>query len=62
MSGHTGRNGAAEAPEVQGAHEHVAERVHLVLLRQGVPYEVERKVCAQCNEVLAETAVKRASA
>jgi len=62
MSGHTGTNGAAKAPEVKGTHEHVAERVHVVLLRKGVPYEVERKVCTACNEILAETPLKRASA
>ena len=62
MSGHTGKNGAAGAPEATGTHEHVAERVHIVLLRKGVPYEVEREVCADCHEVLAETPLKRASA
>jgi hypothetical protein len=62
MSGHTGRNRAVGAPEGQGAHEHVTERVHVVLLRKGVPYEVEREVCAACDEVLTERPLKRASA
>ena len=61
MSGHPGRNGAAKAPEVKGTHEHVAERVHVVLLRQGVPYEVEREICVDCRAILAETPLKRAS-
>ena len=61
MSGHTGRNGAAGAPEGQGTHQHVTERVHVVLLRQGVPYEVEREICIDCSAILAETPLKRAS-
>lgn len=43
-------------------HEHVAKRVHVVLLRAGVPYEVERRVCTGCAHVLGERPVKRAAA
>ena len=43
-------------------HEHVAKRVHVVLQRAGVPYEVEQQVCADCSRVLDETPVKRATA
>ena len=43
-------------------HEHVAKRVHVVLQRAGVPYEVERQVCTDCSRVLDEKPVKRAPA
>ena len=43
-------------------HEHVAKRVHVLLLRAGVPYEVERQVCTGCRRILDETPVKRAAA
>jgi len=34
----------------------------VVLQRAGVPYEVERQVCADCNRVLDEKPVKRTAA
>jgi NMD protein affecting ribosome stability and mRNA decay len=43
-------------------HEHVAKRVHVLLQRAGVPYEIEQQVCASCSRVLAEKPVKRAAA
>jgi hypothetical protein len=43
-------------------HEHVAKRVHVVLQRAGVPYEIEQQVCAACARVLDEKPVKRAAA
>ena len=43
-------------------HEHVAKRVHVVLQRAGVPYEVEQQVCTGCSRVLDEKPVKRATA
>ena len=43
-------------------HEHVARRVHVLLQRAGVPYEVERQVCTDCSRVLDEKPVKRAAA
>jgi hypothetical protein len=43
-------------------HEHVAKRVHVLLLRSGIPYEVEQQVCAGCSRVLDEKPVKRAAA
>ncbi|HEY3182484.1 MAG TPA: hypothetical protein VGJ77_06605 [Gaiellaceae bacterium] len=42
-------------------HEHVA-KVHVLLQKAGVPYEVEQKVCADCARVLDETTVRRAAA
>ena len=43
-------------------HEHVAKRVHVLLQRAGVPYEVEQQVCTGCLQILAEKPVKRAAA
>jgi NMD protein affecting ribosome stability and mRNA decay len=43
-------------------HEHVATRVHVLLQRAGVPYEIEQQVCADCRRVLDEKPVKRAAA
>jgi NMD protein affecting ribosome stability and mRNA decay len=43
-------------------HEHVAERVHVLLQRAGIPYEIERQVCTSCSRVLDEKPVKRAAA
>jgi hypothetical protein len=43
-------------------HEHVAKRVHVLLQRAGVPYEMERQVCEGCLRVLDEKPVKRAAA
>jgi len=43
-------------------HEHVAKRVHLLMQRAGVPYEIERQVCTSCARVLDEKPVKRAAA
>jgi hypothetical protein len=43
-------------------HEHVAKRVHVLLLRAGVPYEIEQQVCQACARILDEKPVKRAAA
>jgi NMD protein affecting ribosome stability and mRNA decay len=43
-------------------HEHVAKRVHVLLQRAGVPYEVEQQICTSCARILGETPVKRATA
>ena len=43
-------------------HKHVAKRVHVLMQRAGIPYEVERKVCADCARVLDETTVRRTAA
>jgi hypothetical protein len=44
------------------AHEHVSKRVHVLLQRSGVPYEIEQQVCTACARVLDEKPVKRAAA
>jgi hypothetical protein len=43
-------------------HEHQAKRVHVLMQRAGVPYEVEQQVCTGCQHVLDEKPVKRAAA
>jgi hypothetical protein len=43
-------------------HTHVAVVRHLIAQRRGVPYEVERRVCASCARVLDEKPVKRVAA
>ena len=48
--------------QVTHIHEHVAKRVHVLLQRAGVPYEVEQQVCTDCSRVLDEKPVKRATA
>ena len=44
------------------AHEHVATRVHVLLSRSGVPYEIEQQVCKACARILDEKPVKRLAA
>jgi hypothetical protein len=43
-------------------HRHTEVKEHLLRQRQGVPYEVERTLCAACREVLAERQLRRAAA
>ena len=46
----------------QDQHKHVAVVTHLIRQRQGIPYEMERKVCAGCARVLDEKLVKHLTA
>ena len=43
-------------------HEHTAITIVAIRQRSGVPYQVERKVCADCRTLLEEKPVKRAAA
>ena len=43
-------------------HQHTAVVRHLLLQRDGVPYEVERVTCAVCRKLLEERPVRRAAA
>ena len=43
-------------------HAHRAVRTYVLGQRLGVPYEVERTVCADCRQVLEERPLKRAAA
>jgi hypothetical protein len=44
------------------AHAHRAVRTYVLGQRLGIPYEVERVVCADCRQVLEERPLKRAAA
>ena len=43
-------------------HEHTAVKRHTLGQRAGIPYEIVRTVCTQCQRVLDERAVRRAAA
>jgi NMD protein affecting ribosome stability and mRNA decay len=43
-------------------HVHRAVVVHALRQRAGIPYEVERKVCAGCARILDERPLRRAAA
>jgi NMD protein affecting ribosome stability and mRNA decay len=43
-------------------HKHNAVTTVSIRQRSGVPYQVERKVCARCNRLLDEKPVRRAAA
>jgi hypothetical protein len=43
-------------------HRHTGVRRYMLLQRLGVPYEVERTVCSECQRVLDERQLKRAAA
>jgi hypothetical protein len=46
----------------QKKHRHTEETQHVLRQRAGVPYEVERKVCSACREVLDERLLRRMAA
>jgi RNase P subunit RPR2 len=50
------------AVKVKRAHTHTAVTIRALRQRSGIPYEVERSICADCRRVLAEKPLKRASA
>jgi RNase P subunit RPR2 len=43
-------------------HKHTVVTVRALTQRNGVPYEVERTVCADCHRLLEEKPVRRAAA
>ncbi len=43
-------------------HRHTGVRRYVLLQRLGIPYEVERTVCSECQRVLGERPLKRAAA
>ncbi len=43
-------------------HKHHAVSTRLLVKREGVPYEIARTVCKDCDRVLSEQAVRRAAA
>jgi hypothetical protein len=48
--------------KVSRLHRHRAETRHVIAQRDGVPYELERRLCTECGRVLEERPVKRAEA
>jgi len=49
-------------PQLKLPHRHRAVSTHVVVRRAGVPYELERTVCTECERVLSERPLRRASA
>lgn len=43
-------------------HRHRAVKLHVLGQRQGIPYELEQKVCSACSRVLDERPLRRAAA
>ena len=43
-------------------HEHKAIIAHALRQHSGIPYEVEQRVCSDCNRILDERTVRRAAA
>lgn len=43
-------------------HRHRAVSTHVVVQREGIPYELERTVCSACARVLSERPLRRAAA
>jgi RNase P subunit RPR2 len=43
-------------------HKHTAVTTRAIRQRNGIPYEVERRICAGCRQLLAERPVRRAAA
>jgi hypothetical protein len=48
--------------KAERAHKHTVVTVHALRQRAGIPYEVERVVCAACRRVLGERELRRAAA
>jgi hypothetical protein len=46
----------------QKAHRHKTVTTHVLRQRAGVPYEVERKFCSACRQVIDEKPLRRAAA
>jgi RNase P subunit RPR2 len=47
---------------VKDLHRHTAVTRRAIRQRNGIPYEVERRVCADCRQLLGEKRVRRAAA
>jgi hypothetical protein len=46
----------------QKSHSHKPVTTHVLRQRSGVPYEVERKFCSSCRQVIDEKPLRRAAA
>jgi len=56
------KTNAQDLEQRPGAHRHAAERVHVVVQRGGVPYEIEQLVCRDCRAIIEERPLKRTAA
>lgn len=54
--------GSQFGSKVRGLHRHKAVTAHALRQQAGIPYEVEQKVCSDCQRVLEERTVRRAAA
>lgn len=55
----------AERKQPRGSirlHRHRAVVTHAVKQREGIPYEIEQRVCSDCRRVLEERPLRRAAA
>lgn len=50
------------AARARREHKHTAVTRHALRQHAGIPYEVERTVCAHCGRVLDERPLRRAAA
>jgi NMD protein affecting ribosome stability and mRNA decay len=50
-----------QAPD-HSKHVHHPVTLHALRRQAGIPYEVERRVCAECQRVLSERTLRRAAA
>jgi hypothetical protein len=48
--------------QLKQLHKHKAVTSRAIRQRNGIPYEVERQVCADCRQLLGEKPVRRAAA
>ena len=53
---------AGSPPRSIREHQHTAVTRHELSQQAGIPYEVERVVCAACRRVLEERRLRRAAA
>jgi hypothetical protein len=51
-----------KATGVKRAHKHNAVITRAIRQRNGVPFEVERKICQECRRLLDEKPLKRVPA
>jgi hypothetical protein len=51
-----------QTPPLQLPHRHEPLRTYVLVQRDGIPWELERVVCRQCAQVLAEHPLRRAAA
>jgi NMD protein affecting ribosome stability and mRNA decay len=50
------------AARTRHEHKHTAVKRHTLRQRAGVPYEMQRTVCARCGRVLDERPLRRTAA